>query len=382
MTQDDASHIGVDARVLAERHTGVAVYTQLLLQHMLVARPQAKMTLFSHRRIDPAVVESVGTPEQVDVCHRWWPSPMLIRPFWDHGLLPLAAAKRQPDLFFSPLSVVPWFLNIPKVVAIHDLGFLRFTQIQPIKYRLYWQAALRRSVRVADRIIGVSESTRKDILELLEGDPKRVKLIYEAVNPFFLDEPTPDEESRILGALGLHSPFILTVGTVEPRKNYATVLKAFNRILQHRHDPRLVIVGSPGWLSEHIAYIIQRRRSILWLDSADNGTLRVLYKNAAVFLFPSLYEGFGLPVLEAMACGTPVVSSDAGSLPEVAGDAALYVSPEDSEGISHAVLRFMDDSALREEYVAKGRKNVQRFSWESSAKKTWQVFDEATAAKR
>ncbi len=373
-------HVGVDARVLAERHTGVAVYTRLLLKHMLLARPASRLTLFSHRRIDPTVVESIGTPDQVSVRPLWCPSPMLIRPLWDHVLLPFAA-RRNLDLFFSPLSVVPWFLDIPKVVTVHDLGFLRFPQIQPVKYRWYWQAALGRSVRVADRIIGVSESTSQDIVELLDGDPKRVNVVHEAVNPFFFEEPESDEESRLLHALGLQSLFILTVGTVEPRKNYSTVLKAFNRIQQQRQDVQLLIVGSPGWLSEDIAYMIRRRRNVLWLDDADDGTLRVLYRNAAVFLFPSLYEGFGLPVLEAMACGTPVVTSEAGSLPEIGGDAARYVSPNNTEGIAEAVLRFLDDSALREDYVGKGRENVRRFSWETAAEKTWRVFHEAIAGR-
>ena len=303
---------------------------------------------------------------------------MLARPLWDHVLTPAAAAGRELDLFFSPLSVVPRFLHMPRVVTIHDLGFLRFHAIQPMKYRLYWRAALRRAARVADRLIAVSRSTAQDAVELLGANPERIDVIHEAVDPFFLEEPTADEESRIMGSLGLEPGYILSVGTLEPRKNYNLLLEVFERLRQHRRGLRLVIVGSAGWLCENVVRKIRSEPShILWLDNADNETLRVLYRRAAIFLFPSLYEGFGLPVLEAMACGTPVVTSDAGSLPEVAGDAAICIPARDTQGFSEAVLALLENDRLREEYRKKGFDQVRRFSWEETARKTWEVFEKA-----
>ncbi|MFH1738968.1 MAG: glycosyltransferase family 1 protein [bacterium] len=369
-------HIGVDARVLAERHTGVATYTRLLLRHLLTVRKDARLTLFSHRPIDSDVLAAIDVSGRTSVCCRRCPPAMLARPVWDHALLPMAVASREPHLFFSPLSVVPRFVRTPRVVTVHDLGFLRFPGIQPAKYRWYWQAALRRAVRVADSLIAVSHSTARDAIELLGADLERITVIHEAVDPFFLDEPTPEEESRILTRLNLEPGYILAVGTLEPRKNYETVFQVLERLRAHRPALRLVIVGAAGWLCEEVVRTIRSNSDhIQWLDAADNHTLRALYRNASIFLFPSLYEGFGLPVLEAMACGTPVVTSDAGSLPEIGGGAAIHVPACDPDKISEAVLNLLDNENLREDYRRRGHEQVRRFSWESAARKTWEVFD-------
>lgn len=303
---------------------------------------------------------------------------MPARPFWDHVLIPAAAASRDLDLFFSPLSVVPRFLHVPTVVTVHDLGFLRFQAVQPLKYRWYWRATLQRAARVADRLIAVSQSTALDMVQLLRVDPKKIDMIYEAADPFFLREPSPEEESRIMRSLGLERGYILTVGTLEPRKNYNTVLQVLDRLREQRPQLRLVIVGSAGWLCEDIVRAIRGDpERIRWLDHADNGTLRVLYRGASVFLFPSLYEGFGLPVLEAMACGTPVVTSNASSLPEVAGEAAICTPAQDTQALLRAVLGLLKDEPLREEYRRKGYEQVRRFSWERAAKTTWETFEKA-----
>jgi len=376
VTQRGIFHIGVDARVLAERHTGVAVYTRLLLRFLLRCREDFRLTLFTHRPIEPPVLAELGATERISNVVLPCSSAMLARPAWDHILLPIRASRMGLDLFFSPLTVVPRFLKIPRIVILHDLGFLRYPEIQPAKYRWYWEAALRRAVRKSDAVIAVSESTRRDAVELLGANSERITVIPEAVDPFFRQEPSIEEERRILQRLGLEPGYLLTVGTLEPRKNYRTILDVLDRLRTTRPDLRLVIAGMSGWLCDDVVQgICSRSDCILWIEDADNLVLRTLYRNAAVFLFPSLYEGFGLPVLEAMACGVPVVTSNAGSLPEVAGDAAVCLAPEDTGAISEAISHFLADESLRLEYRNRGYDRVLLFSWEETARRTWQAFE-------
>lgn len=375
-------HVGVDARVLAERHTGVAVYTRLILRYLALTRENAWFTLFSHRPIPTSVLDSIGTTERFSVCCLRCPPAMLARPVWDHAFVPIRARSQNLDLFFSPLSVVPRFLSVPTIVTIHDLGFLRFPTIQPWKYRLYWWAVSRRAARSADRIIAVSRSTARDTIELLGADPRRIHVIREAVDPFFLEEPCEEKQSQVLESLGLQPGFVLTVGTLEPRKNYELTLGVFKCLCQKWPDLRVVIVGSKGWLCEDIVHRIHRERDrFLWLDDADNATLRVLYRAASVFLFPSLYEGFGLPLLEAMACGTPVVSSDVGSVPEVVGKAGICIPSMDPEPFVQAVSAILEDSCVYEHFQNEGYKRVRLFSWERAARETWEAFDRALAGR-
>ncbi len=376
MTERGVFHIGVDGRVLAERHTGVAVYTRLLLRFLLRCREDFRLTLFTHRSIEPSTLAELGGAARISSVVLTCSSAMVARPVWDHILLPIRASRMDLNLFFSPLTVVPRFLKVPRIVTLHDLGFLRYPEIQPAKYRWYWEAALRRAGRKAAALIAVSESTRRDAVDLLGAVPERITVIPEAVDPFFQQEPPVGEEEQILQSLGLKPGYLLTVGTLEPRKNYRTILDVLDRLRVTRPDLRLVIAGMPGWLCDKIVRRIRRRSDcIRWIQDADDIVLRTLYRNAAVFLFPSLYEGFGLPVLEAMACGVPVVTSNAGSLPEVAGDAVVCLPPQDAEAISEWVFRLLENENLRLEYRARGYSRVRLFSWEQTALRTWELFE-------
>ena len=228
------------------------------------------------------------------------------------------------------------------------------------------------SLARADLILADSESTRRDLVELLSVDPSRIRVIYPAVDPTFRPSDAACVQGvRELYAIGEQS-YILSVGTLQPRKNYVRLLQAFAQIRRDSGLPHhLVIAGGPGWLYEPIYQAIQDLAlgdSVHLLGYVDEGDLPALYTGAELFAFPSLYEGFGFPVLEAMACGTPVVSADSSSLPEAAGQAALLVPPTDTMALAEAMGRVLSESHTRAELIRRGYLQCRRFRWEDAAR--------------
>jgi glycosyltransferase involved in cell wall biosynthesis len=239
------------------------------------------------------------------------------------------------------------------------------------------------SARRATRVIAVSHRTASDVVRLLGAEPSRVRVVHEAASPEFFPRPKQALEDA---AARLHfdprRPFVLAVGTLEPRKNHVLLLEAFAQ-LPRQSGVQLLLVGGRGWLDQPIFEAHARlhlESSAFFLGSLPLDDLAVLYSHAAVFAFPSLYEGFGLPLLEAMACGAPVVSSNAGPMPEVVGDAALLLPPEDPSQWADTLKRVLEDDALAHDLRARGRARAAAFSWERAARATRQVYREALLA--
>ncbi len=286
------------------------------------------------------------------------------------------------DVFHSPDFTLPPVLRARTLVTVHDLSFLRLPECFPGGLLRYLEAAVPRAVRRADHIIADSHSTRRDVIELLNVPGDKITTIHSGVEPRF--RPLTGEADReALAAVrrkyALPERFILSVSTVQPRKNYARLIEAFGTLESQlaAHEWHLAIAGGKGWLYEQVferAQALGLEGRVRFLGFVDDADLPALYNLAQVFVFPSLYEGFGLPPLEAMACGVPVVCSNASSLPEVVGDAALTVDPLDVPGLAEAMRRVAEDESLRASLVQKGLTRAAKFTWSKAAEELLRVY--------
>jgi len=288
--------------------------------------------------------------------------------------IPVEAITGPLDVFYSPDFVLPPTRRATRtLLTVHDLSFLHCPEAFVPALRRYLERVVPRSIARADRVLADSTHTRSDIVSLLGVSPDKVEVLYSGVPARFRPEAEPGERERLQARYGIgDQPYVLSVGTLQPRKNYLRLIRAFANL---KPETQLVIAGGQGWLYEDIFSEAERHGdSVRILGFVDEGDLPALYRSAVLFAFPSLYEGFGLPVLEAMACGVPVVCSNASSLPEVAGEAGLLVDPLDTYGLAEAMRRVLEDSRLRREMNERGVAQAARFTWERAARQLLDVF--------
>jgi glycosyltransferase involved in cell wall biosynthesis len=280
------------------------------------------------------------------------------------------------DVFHSPDFALAPSQSARTLVTIHDLSFMRVPECSEPSLRTYLNEVVPRSVGRADVVLADSESTRQDVLELLKVAPGRVQVIYAGVDDGFqpVRDPLILEQTRT--RYGLPQRFVLGVGTLQPRKNYRRLVEAFAR-LRGQDDVRLIISGARGWMYEEIFRRVDElglTGRVLFPGYVAEGDLPALYSLAEVFAFPSLYEGFGLPPLEAMACGTPVVVSRTSSLPEVVGDAAWQIDPLSVEELAEALGTLLGSSTRRATLVERGLVQARRFAWSEAARKLLELY--------
>jgi len=280
-------------------------------------------------------------------------------------------------LFHATEHLLPKLTRVRSVFTLHDVAYLVFPQYHLLQNRLYLTLMMPRFLARADCVIAVSEATRRDALRFYRLNPEKIVVIPEGVAPRFRPESEPDRLSAVREKYALPERFILYVGTIEPRKNLLTLLDAYAALRPHQPQVGLVIAGDKGWLYESF---FKRQRSLGLEDQVTltgyvpDRDLPTLINCAEVFAFPSIFEGFGLPPLEAMACGVPVVCSAASSLPEVVNDAGLLVAPDDVRGWVEALKRVLTDPALGADLRARGLARARRFTWEATARKTLDAY--------
>jgi glycosyltransferase involved in cell wall biosynthesis len=297
--------------------------------------------------------------------------------------LPRLLRRHQADLLHSPHFNIPLARPCPTVVTIHDVIYLACKQDLPSRLgRLYYHAMMAASVRRADRVITVSEFSKREIVRYLKADPAKIDVIHSGVDPGFqhvIDRPQMDS---VLSRYGIDEDYILYTGIYRPRKNHAGLVRAFRELLGSGTRAKLVIAG-PLDQREAEADLRQLGRELGIADKiiltgfVPDSDLPSLYSAARVYACPSLYEGFGFTVLEAMACGVPVVCSAATSLPEIAGDAALYADARKPQEFAAALWRAFHETELRGELIEKGLDNVRRFSWQNAANATLSIYQRA-----
>lgn len=299
------------------------------------------------------------------------------RLLWHQFHLPFLASKDKVDLVHTSF-LCPLFSPIPSIITIHDMTVFIFPHKHEARNRLIQRFLLPLVVRKAKKIIAVSQSTKQDIVRFFKIPEDKIRVIYEGIDPgFFLirDYGLIDQVKKKHGILG---EYILYVGTLEPRKNIVRLIKAFGALKkmgQIKH--KLVIVGKKGWLFEDIFETINSlnlKEEVIFTGYVPRNELNILYNAADLFVYPSLYEGFGFPPVEAMACGTPVVTSNNSSLPEVVGDAAIKVNPYKEREISEAIYEIISNKKKKEELIKRGLERVKHFSWNRAAEETLEVY--------
>jgi glycosyltransferase involved in cell wall biosynthesis len=295
--------------------------------------------------------------------------------------LPWAVATSKVDLFHAPHYVVPPFTPRRFVVTIHDCIHLRFPQYLPNSGALYYARFMMSvAARRSRRVLTVSQASKDDILYYLGTPDEKVEVIYNALDTRLAGDPTAEDVVRVRERFQLNNPFVLYTGNIKPHKNVDRLIDAFAILRQQRTDDvKLLIIGDEASKYPNLRRLVHRHQlhqHVRFLGFVSDATLAVLYRLASVFVFPSLYEGFGLPPLEAMAAGAPVVTSNISSLPEVVGDAALLIDPMDASAIATAMARVLDDRELRAELIRRGRERVKTFSWERSVARIRQVYGE------
>lgn len=372
--------LGIDAsRALrpASQRTGTELYSRQLIAALLrlaPAQPDAPtLRLYSDAAPDQATRQAWTGADW-----RIIPSPRL----WTHARLSLEMLRRPPDVLFVPAHVLPLCRPPRTLVTVHDLGFLFFPQAHPRRQRLYLDWTTRWHGRVATHILADSQATAHDLVACLGVPAERISVVYPGFTPAMQRPADPSQLAAVAATYGLTAPYFLYVGTLQPRKNLARVAQAFARVLARwaaeypdAAPPQLALAGKPGWLADEALAPIRalglgdRLRILGYVPESD---LPALLSGAAALAFPSLYEGFGFPILEAQACGIPVLTSTTSSCPEVAGEGGLLVDPLDAEAIAAGLWRLLTEPALASALTAHGRRNLARFRWETAAQ---QVFD-------
>src|SRR5262245_51011373 len=293
--------------------------------------------------------------------------------------IPLALSRERIDLFHAPHYVLPPLVRCRSVVTIHDCIHLMFPQYLPGRLALHYaQTSISLATRRATRVMTVSESSKRDILRFVEAPAEKIDVIYNAYDERFTVEPREEDVVRVRERFQLHDEFVLYAGNVKPHKNLERLIDAFDLVRKRGLDHlKLVIIGDD--ISKYTAlrrgvHFHQLHKFVRFLGYLPEETLAVMYRLAGVFVFPSLYEGFGLPPLEAMASGTPVVTSNVSSLPEVAGDAAVLVDPYDAHAIADGIHRVLSDETLRRDLRKKGVARAGQFSWETSVRRVYKIY--------
>jgi glycosyltransferase involved in cell wall biosynthesis len=286
--------------------------------------------------------------------------------FWSRINFPLYLAFFKPDVLFCPAHYIPPFLSIPSVVTIHDLSYEYYPE-EFKKKDLYtlknWTSF---SVKKAKKIISVSENTKRDISRTYNIKPTKISVIYNG-------NQQQKNENTNKYAIDISKPYILYIGTIQPRKNIERLIEAFSKLVHKNQSVKLVIAGKKGWLHDDIfasAIKFGVHDKVSFLGYVDDNTKSWLYKNASLFILPSLYEGFGLPLLEAMSYGCPVVTSNTSSLPEIGGNACYYFNPKSISDMTKAMDILLNDKILCTNLVQNGYKRIKEFSWKKCAEET------------
>jgi glycosyltransferase involved in cell wall biosynthesis len=364
--------IGIDTRKLHD--FGIGTYIRNLLRQLArIDRETAYVVLC--RPGDCATIAGLGENFRAVV------EPARNYSITEQVRVPLALRREGVTLFHAPHYVLPRLVSCRSVVTIHDCIHLMFPQYLPNRLApTYARLAIGTAARHATRILTVSESSKRDLLRFVDVPPEKIQVIPNAFDERFARSPDPADMARVRERYQLHGEFALYAGNVKPHKNLERLIEAFAIVRRRGLDHvGLVLIGDDISRYASLRRAVHRHqlhRHVRFLGYLPEDTLTVMYRLASAFVFPSLYEGFGLPPLEAMASGTPVVTSNVSALPEVAGDAAMLVDPYDPSSIADGLVRVLGDPGLRRELTARGLARADQFSWEASIRRVHDIYEE------
>ncbi len=373
--------IGIDGNEAnVKKRVGISEYAfELLRQFSKINFQNSKFTIYlKDDPVSDMPAESEGWKYRI------------IKPgkLWTQWRLPLDLylRKSRPDVFFSPSHYAPRFSPVPTVISIMDLSYLYFPEMFNRADLLQLRNWTAYSVKNAKKILTISKSSKNDIINSYKVPAERIIVTYPGIKQSASLSQHIYVMNQLKARYKISDNYILFVGTLQPRKNIERLIEAFALMLKNadlnaekRQNLQLVIVGKKGWLYEKILAAPKKfeiEDKVKFLENVNDDELAIFYKHALCFVLPSLYEGFGLPVLEAMQAGCPVITSDVSSLPEAGGDACIYIDPEDAGDIADKIWKLITTEKLRHELIEKGKKQVKKFSWEKTARETLSVLEE------
>lgn len=360
-------HIGIDARLTYYRIGGISTYIRRLVEALETLDSQNRYTIFHSRKMRESLVK------RFESAKLWTPAHYR----WERVALSVELARFRLDLLHSPDFIPPFHGAHRHVITVHDLTFLHYPEYLTADSRRYYNDQILQATRRADHILADSEATKTDLVTMLNVPPQNVTVHMLGVDESF--KPLPVEMSeKYCQELELPTEYLLFVGTFEPRKNILGLLEAYHQLAsQMREIPALVLVGKRGWLfDETMARIHQMGldKQIIWRDNVSDEQLPAVYNRALTLITPSFYEGFGLPALEAMACGTVPIVSNRSSLPEIVGDVGLQIDPDHIETLTQALQRVLTDTEWRARMEKAGLARAALFTWDNTARIVQSVY--------
>lgn len=369
-TQEYILRIAIDASTISTQG-GPRTYVLGLITALLLIDRENEYILFYN---DPVHLGTFPGAREIVLPGK---NPVL-RLVREHLLLPRACKRELVDLLHCTKSAIPFFSSCPTVVTLHDLIPLKHPETETFAAQVYWRLQIPIAACRSDFIITDSEHARQEIMADFQVSPDKIKAIMLGFDPAMVMARDPVTASSIRDKYGIPDGYVLYVGTVQPRKNLATLIEAFNNLKMNRGiTEKLVIVGRKGWLYEQLFTRIRELgldSEVIFTGFVPDEELPYIYDGARVFVYLSLFEGFGLPPLEAMACSVPVITSNTTSLPEVVGEAGITLPPRDAAGVAEAMFKVLDNADVAEEMRIMGRERAKLFSWEATARQTLEVY--------
>ncbi len=373
--------IAIDYTAAIRQGAGIGNYVRNLVDALLAQDSKNQYTLLTSGR----PTRERPFPKAENVRARSIINPdRYLNILWYRWRLPLHATffTGQVDIYHGPDFVLPPINGkVCKIVTVHDLAFIEHPEYALPQMVAFLNKVVPEAVGAADVVAAVSQATRQTLIEHLKTPPEKITIIPNGVRPHFRRITDPILLAATRHKFGLKHPLVLGVGTLEPRKNHSGLIKAFHKAQsaagKQQRPAMLALAGGPGWLYEETQQLIAKlklEKKVRFLGRVNELELITLYSMADVFAFPSFFEGFGVPPLEAMACGAPVITSNTSSLPEVVGDAALLIDPHNTSELAQAMIRLLEDETLREEIRQKGYTRAQLFTWPKSASKMLSVY--------
>ena len=368
--------VGIDARLLEKKMTGVGRYLFNILKHIPKVDTENDYFLFSYGGLpqwENAAIKSVST-------FRFAPKGVfqkIISPVWLNFVLPKYLEKYKINLFFSPNHFLPLKkLKSKSIIVVHDVFHKVHPNFHPFYYRKYVDFFLPRSMKNSDLIITISESSKKDIIKFYKVPETKIKVIYEAASETFRPRNlTLEQKEKIKAKYHLPDRFILYTGVIEERKNIEGIIKIAD-LLKDKTKTPILLFGRIGHHGKKYLKEIRKRTNIQYKGFVEGKDLPYIYNLAAIFLFPSFYEGFGLPVLEAMQSGLPVVTSNTSSLPEILGEEGIMHNPKDYEGFARGIIKLLDNKDFYDKIKKQGIRQAQNFSWQKTTREVVKIFNQ------
>lgn len=366
--------IGIDATALPPQPVGAGNYIIQLIRALAALEPDDEYVIFAQRSGRMLIELPTSGRFHWRVVDDMSPA---LRLLWEQTVLPRLSWQEQIDVLHSLHYTRPLWLGCASVVTFHDMTFFLYPHLHTRSKRFFFPLATRFSARRAQAIIADSENTRQDIIRLLKVPKEKVFKVLLGVDPSF----RPIRDSSLKRRIGEHyhlpEKFILYLGMVEPRKNLPLLIRAYKDLVNRGFEEHLVLAGRFGWMYEDVLRLVETfglQDLIHFTGYISQNDLPVVYNLARVFVYPTLYEGFGFPPLEAMACGVPVITTNVSSLPEIIGDAGILIPADDQEALVNAMERILKDRGLRDELASKGPLRAGLFTWESTARETIKVY--------